>query len=146
MKKLFISICCLLSVVCHLSCSPKQNPKEETRTVKRDSGLIADSGMVVCAHPEAAKVGVEILQKGGNAIDAAVALQFALAVVYPNAGNIGGGGFMVLRMSNGEINSLDFREKAPMKASRNMYLDKNGNVVDDLSYYGPLSVGVPGSE
>ncbi len=101
--------------------------------------------MVVCAHPLAAKVGVDILKKGGNAIDAAVAVQFALAVVYPNAGNIGGGGFMVLRMNNGEINSLDFRERAPMKASRDMYLDKNGNVVPNLSTEGLLSAGVPGS-
>ena len=101
--------------------------------------------MVVCAHPLAAKAGVEILKKGGNAIDAAAAVQFALAVVYPEAGNIGGGGFMVLRMHNGEINSLDFREKAPMKASRDMYLDKTGNVVPDLSTKGLLSVGVPGS-
>lgn len=101
--------------------------------------------MVVCAHPEASKVGVEILKKGGNAVDAAVAVQFALAVVYPNAGNIGGGGFMVLRMNNGEINSLDFREKAPMKSSHDMYLDKDGNVIPNLSTEGLLSAGVPGS-
>lgn len=119
--------------------------EEESLIAKRDSGLIADSGMVVCAHIEASKVGVAILKKGGNAVDAAVAVQFALAVVFPAAGNIGGGGFMVLRLNNGEINSLDFREKAPMKASRDMYLDKNGNVIANMSGEGLLSAGVSGS-
>ncbi|MBI4930149.1 MAG: gamma-glutamyltransferase [Bacteroidetes bacterium] len=101
--------------------------------------------MVVSAHPEASKAGADVLKKGGNAVDAAVAVQFALSVVYPNAGNIGGGGFMVVRMNNGEINSLDFREKAPMKATRDMYLDNDGNIVPNLSTQGLLSVGVPGS-
>lgn len=100
---------------------------------------------VVTAHPLASKVGVDILKMGGNAIDAAVAVQFALAVVYPNAGNIGGGGFMVYRSSKGEINALDFREKSPEKGYANMYLDKQGNVIEDLSVYGHLSAGVPGS-
>lgn len=100
---------------------------------------------VVTAHPLASKVGVDILKMGGNAIDAAVAVQFALAVVYPNAGNIGGGGFMVYRSSKGEINALDFREKSPEKGHANMYLDKQGNVIEDLSVYGHLSAGVPGS-
>ena len=119
--------------------------KQKEPVASRDSGLIADSGMVVCARAEASKVGIDIMKKGGNAVDAAVAVQFALAVVYPNAGNIGGGGFMVLRMSNGEINTLDYREKAPMKATRDMYLDKNGNVVQDMSGSGAVSAGVPGS-
>jgi len=100
---------------------------------------------VVTAHPLASKVGLDILKMGGNAIDAAVAVQFALAVVYPNAGNIGGGGFMVYRSSKGEINALDFREKSPEKGHANMYLDKQGNVIEDLSVYGHLSAGVPGS-
>lgn len=113
--------------------------------VSRDSGVITDSGIVVCANPLAAKVGIEIMKKGGNAMDAAVAVQFALAVVYPNAGNIGGGGFMVVRMNDGEINALDFREKAPMKALRDMYLDKDGNVVSNRSSEGLLSAGVPGT-
>jgi len=103
------------------------------------------NGMVVSAHPEASKVGVAILKQGGNAIDAAVAVEFALAVVYPNAGNIGGGGFMVYRASSGAVSSLDFRETAPSKASRDMYLDKNGNPVSDLSQYGSLAAGIPGS-
>ncbi len=131
-----------LFFVCLFSCNSSEEKQLEKQKIV---GVIADSGMVVSAHPQASKVGVDILKKGGNAIDASVAVQFALAVVYPNAGNIGGGGFMVLRMNNGEINSLDFREKAPMKASRDMYLDKNGNVIPNLSTEGLLSVGVPGS-
>ncbi|WP_443937713.1 gamma-glutamyltransferase [Pedobacter sp. MW01-1-1] len=101
--------------------------------------------MVVSANPIASEVGVAILKKGGNAVDAAVAVQFALAVVYPNAGNIGGGGFMVYRSAKGEINSLDFREKAPQAASRDMYLDSAGNPIVDKSLYGYLAPGVPGS-
>jgi gamma-glutamyltranspeptidase / glutathione hydrolase len=103
------------------------------------------NGMVVSAHPEASKVGVAILKQGGNAIDAAVAVEFALAVVYPNAGNIGGGGFLVYRASSGDVSALDFRETAPSKASRDMYLDKNGDPVSNLSQYGSLAAGVPGS-
>lgn len=105
----------------------------------------AENGMVVSAHPLASKTGLDILKKGGNAIDAAIAVQFALAVVYPAAGNIGGGGFMVVRMHNGEINSLDFREKAPLMAEKDMYLDSSGNVIDQLSLRGHLACGVPGS-
>ena len=101
--------------------------------------------MVVSAHPSASKVGLDILKKGGNAVDAAVAVQFALAVVYPNAGNLGGGGFMVYRSANGEIATLDFREKAPGMASRDMYLDSVGNPVEERSLFGHLASGVPGS-
>ena len=104
-----------------------------------------DSAMVVSAHPLASKIGKEILLKGGNAIDAAVAVQFALAVVHPSAGNIGGGGFMVLRLADGSSYSLDYRETAPEKATSNMYLDKLGNVVEGLSLNGSLAVGVPGT-
>ena len=100
---------------------------------------------VVTAHPEATKVGVKIIQKGGNAVDAAVAVQFALAVVYPNAGNIGGGGFMVYRGYRGNQDALDYREKAPGKASKDMYLDKKGNAIVDKSLFGALASGVPGT-
>ncbi|MGV3508685.1 MAG: gamma-glutamyltransferase [Sphingobacteriaceae bacterium] len=103
------------------------------------------NGLVVSAHPEASKVGLEILKQGGNAVDAAVAVQFALAVVYPNAGNLGGGGFMVYRSGKGEIATIDFREKAPAKASADMYLDKSGKPIVDKSLYGALASGVPGS-
>ncbi len=102
------------------------------------------NGMVVSANSIASKVGIEILKKGGNAIDAAVAVQFALAVVYPNAGNIGGGGFMVYRSAKGESNTLDYREKAPAAATKNMYLDSLGNPTT-LSLKGHLAAGVPGS-
>lgn len=103
------------------------------------------NGAVITAHPLASTIGVDILKKGGNAVDAAVAVQFALAVVYPNAGNIGGGGFMVYRAHNGEVAALDFRETAPSGASRDMYLDHDGNPITELSLYGQLAAGVPGS-
>jgi gamma-glutamyltranspeptidase/glutathione hydrolase len=102
-------------------------------------------GAVVSAHPLASKVGLEILKRGGNAFDAAIATQLALAVVYPGAGNIGGGGFMVAHSSKGKNLAIDFREKAPDKASRNMYIDSNGNAQMNLSQNGHLSAGVPGT-
>ena len=105
----------------------------------------AQKAMVVSVHPEASKVGVEIMRKGGNAVDAAVATGFALAVVHPAAGNIGGGGFMLVRMASGEVHFLDYREKAPKAASRNMYLDAQGNVIPNASLVGYKSIGVPGS-
>lgn len=110
-----------------------------------ERGVIADNGMVVSAHPLASKVGVEIMKKGGNAFDAAIAVQFALAVAYPRAGNIGGGGFAVIRTKEGEVQSLDFREKAPLKADRDMYLDDEGNVIKGKSLIGHWAAGVPGS-
>ena len=103
------------------------------------------NGMVVCATPGAARVGLDVLKKGGNAVDAAVAVQFALAVTHPEAGNIGGGGFMVYRSATGETNTLDFREKAPARASRNMYLDSAGNVISKMSLETDQASGVPGS-
>lgn len=111
----------------------------------QQKGLIADNAMVVSAREEASKIGIEIIRKGGNAFDAMIATQLALAVAYPYAGNISGGGFMVYRKANGEYGSLDFREKAPIKATKNMYLDKEGNVIPNLSTDGILSVGIPGS-
>ena len=105
----------------------------------------ANKAMVVSAHPLATRVGVEVMRNGGNAIDAAVAVQFALAVVYPVAGYIGGGGFMIFRKNNGEKYTLDFREKAPAKAHRDMYLDSLDNVIEGLSINGHLAAGVPGS-
>ena len=105
----------------------------------------ASKGMVATIQPEASRVGVAIMQQGGNAVDAAVAIGFALAVVYPEAGNIGGGGFLLLRRPDGEVHFLDYREKAPTKATANMYLDAQGNVVPKLSTIGYKSIGVPGS-
>jgi gamma-glutamyltranspeptidase/glutathione hydrolase len=107
--------------------------------------VAAEHGMVVTAQHLATKVGVDVLKKGGNAIDAAVAVGYALAVVYPAAGNLGGGGFMTLQLADGRKTFLDFREKAPLAATANMYLDGNGYVVKGLSTHGYLAVAVPGS-
>jgi len=111
----------------------------------RVEGLIADRAMVVSAREEASKIGVEILKQGGNAFDAMMATEMALAVTFPFAGNLGGGGFMVYRMADGQIGSLDYREKAPLAASKDMYLDKDGNVIPQLSTLGILASGVPGT-
>ena len=107
--------------------------------------VAAEHGMVVTAQHLATQVGVEVLKKGGNAVDAAVAVGYTLAVVYPAAGNLGGGGFMTLQLADGRKTFLDFREKAPLAASADMYLDKDGNVVKGLSTKGYLAAGVPGS-
>jgi gamma-glutamyltranspeptidase/glutathione hydrolase len=105
----------------------------------------AENGMVVTAQHLATRIGVDVLKDGGNAVDAAVAVGYALAVVYPAAGNIGGGGFMTIQLADGRKTFLDFREKAPLAATANMYLDQNGNVVPNLSTKGHLAVGVPGT-
>ncbi len=104
-----------------------------------------NKGLVVSAHPLASEAGAKMMKMGGNAYDAAIATQYALAVVYPQAGNIGGGGFLVGVKNNGEKFTIDFRETAPAKASRDMYLDKNGKANTTLSQYGRLAAGVPGS-
>lgn len=132
MKRLFF----LLLVVAVAACSTKREPVV---------GLVVDSAMVVSAHPLASRIGAEILRKGGNAIDASIATQFALAVVHPAAGNIGGGGFMLVRMNDGATDALDYREKAPGAASTDMYLGETGEVETDLSLYGHLACGVPGT-
>ena len=107
--------------------------------------VAAENGMVVTAQHLATRVGVDVLKDGGNAIDAAVAVGYALAVVYPAAGNLGGGGFMTIQLADGRKTFLDFREKAPLAASANMYLDPSGNVVKGLSTDGHLAVAVPGT-
>ncbi|WP_224995257.1 gamma-glutamyltransferase [Cesiribacter sp. SM1] len=108
-------------------------------------GLVTENAMVVSAHPLASAVGADILKRGGNAVDAAIAVQFALAVVYPDAGNIGGGGFLVLRQQDGSIDALDYREKAPLAAHKDMYLNEAGEVIEGLSLKGHLAAGVPGT-
>ena len=126
----------------------KEKPKAQASIEKpktEKAAVIADSAMVVSARAEASKIGADILKMGGNAFDAMIATQMALALTYPNAGNLGGGGFMVYRSQYGEIGSLDFREKAPLAATRDMYLDKDGNVIAEKSTNGALAVGVPGS-
>jgi len=122
------------------SCKTEQ---KQARTIKR--GKLADSIMVVSAREEASRIGAEILKKGGNAFDALVGVDMALNVTYPFAGSLGGGGFMVYRKADGAIGSIDYREKAPMAATQDMYLDENGNAIDSLSREGALAVGVPGT-
>jgi len=107
--------------------------------------VAAENGMVVTAQHLATHVGVDVLKSGGNAVDAAVAVGYALAVVYPAAGNLGGGGFMTIQLADGRKTFLDFREKAPLAATADMYLDKAGNVIPDLSVKGHLAVAVPGT-
>ena len=137
------ALCCFCTVPSEKDSSPLNNATTSIYTPNKQ--VMADSAVVVSAHPLASKVGLDILRNGGNAIDAMVAVQFALAVVYPRAGNIGGGGFMIYRDHSGFSTSLDFREKAPTKAFRDMYLDEQGQVIDSLSRFGHVSVGVPGS-
>ena len=110
-----------------------------------DSNKFYNDYAIVSAKKEATLAGIEILEMGGNAFDAMIAVDLALSVVYPNAGNLGGGGFLVYRDFNGNTGSLDFREKAPLKASKNMYLDQNNSVIPNLSREGSLSIGVPGT-
>jgi gamma-glutamyltranspeptidase/glutathione hydrolase len=109
------------------------------------TGLVTEKAMVVSAREEASKIGVEIMKKGGNAFDAMVATEMALVVAYPFAGNLGGGGFMVYRKANGEVGGLDYREKAPLAAHKDMYLDSLGNVIPGMSTSGATAVGVPGT-
>jgi gamma-glutamyltranspeptidase/glutathione hydrolase len=139
--KLGLIVLLATSLLTLTSCQPAKKQGENSG----DAGSAGARGMVVSAHPIASRVGKEILQKGGNAVDAAVAVQFTLAVVFPAAGNIGGGGFMMYRSKNGQYHALDFREKAPAKASTAMFLDKTGQVVPNLSTEGHLASGVPGS-
>jgi gamma-glutamyltranspeptidase/glutathione hydrolase len=147
-KLMRIYLTILLSI-CLLACADKkpQTQSEGTAALQSEIQKTAKAidGMVVSAHPLATKVGLKILKQGGNAYDAMVASQFALGVVYPRAGNIGGGGFFIARLNDGASLSLDFREKAPSKASKDMYLDEEGNVIPKASSYGHLAVGVPGT-
>ncbi|MDC1265747.1 gamma-glutamyltransferase [Flavobacteriaceae bacterium] len=138
MKKVITLL--VTSILC-IQCNTKPKTSIQDKTL----GVIAENAMVVSAREEASKIGVSIMKQGGNAFDAMIATDLALLVSYPVAGNIGGGGFMVFRMKDGTTGSLDFREKAPLAATKNMYLDADGNVNSDLSKIGPLAVGVPGT-
>lgn len=126
----------LLPFILFINC--KQQPAIPT-------GLVTEKAMVVSAREEASQIGVDIMKKGGNVFDAMVATELALAVSFPFAGNLGGGGFMVYRKSNGEVGGIDYREKAPMAAHKDMYLDSLGNVIPDMSTSGGTAVGVPGT-
>jgi gamma-glutamyltranspeptidase/glutathione hydrolase len=132
-----------LILLCFLVSCKKSEDKQSQHQSKR--GTITSSAMVVTARAEASKIGSDILKKGGNAFDAMMATEMALAVTYPFAGNLGGGGFMVYRLANGDIGSLDYREKAPLASTKNMYLDDHGDVIENKSTLGPYAVGVPGT-
>lgn len=125
--------------------SCKEAVKAPEAVVQPKIGLITEKAMVVSAREEASKIGVGILKKGGNAFDAMVATEMALALTYPVAGNLGGGGFMVYRTQYGEIGALDYREKAPIAATRDMYLDEKGVYQNRKSKIGGLAVGIPGT-
>lgn len=131
----------LITGILLLCCSKKtiQNSRKKNR------GLIAENAMVVSAKEEASKIGLDIMKQGGNAFDAMVATDLALLVTYPVAGNIGGGGFMVFRLADGTSGALDYREMAPISATKNMYLEQEGKVVSDNSKTGALAIGVPGT-
>ena len=143
MKTSFRFLLCLFLASSIISCGEQPNLFEET--TKSGKTALSDKAMVVTAHPQASKVGYDILAEGGNAIDAMIGVHYALAVVYPAAGNIGGGGFMVYREHDGEVHTLDFRETAPGAAHEDMYLDSLGNVIPGESLYGQKAAGVPGS-
>ncbi len=115
------------------------------QAVPNPTGLVVTKAMVVSAREEASKIGADIMKKGGNAFDAMVGTELALAVAFPFAGNIGGGGFMVYRKANGEVGSLDYREKAPLAATKDMFLDSDGNVIKGKSTQTALAIGVPGT-
>lgn len=134
MNRLFLLLLVVVAVAC--------NAGSSSETI---IGVVADSAMVVSAHPLASNVGTDILKKGGNAVDASIAVQFALAVVYPGAGNIGGGGFLLVRFNNGSTDALDYREKAPAQAFEKMYLNDSSKIIAGLSERGHLSAGVPGT-
>ncbi|MDF9798013.1 gamma-glutamyltranspeptidase/glutathione hydrolase [Catalinimonas alkaloidigena] len=135
-------------LTCSCSSSGADNDamlKELKLPKKESEGVVAPNGMVVSAHPIATQIGLNVLKKGGNAFDAAIAVKYALAVVLPKAGNIGGGGYMVYRTAEGEKGALDFRETAPAQASRDMFLDENDSVMNQQALYGHLAACTPGT-
>ena len=129
----------LLAIMLFIGCKPNQKIQPQIK------GLTAQNAMVVSARKEASDIGIAILKKGGNAFDAMVATELALAVSFPFAGNLGGGGFMVYREAHGAIGSIDYREKAPLSATKNMFLDEKGNVIHGKSTLGAMAIGVPGT-
>ena len=137
---LFLSFLLLLLFA---ACQPADRAPSVSYTAQKST--IGNEAAAVTAHPLATQVAIDILKQGGNAVDAAIAVQFTLAAVYPRAGNLGGGGFMVVRLPDGQADALDYREKAPMEAQPDMYLDSTGQVVPALSRRGVLAVGVPGT-
>lgn len=139
----FFKKCLILLLGIFLSCA--YNKVVPQKSFKEKAEWLVEYGAVSSADELASEVGMKILREGGNAVDAAVGVGFALAVVYPQAGNLGGGGFFIIHLNDGRDIAIDFREIAPINAHKNMYLDENGNVIDDLSTTGHLAVAVPGS-
>ncbi|MDG4717213.1 gamma-glutamyltransferase [Winogradskyella marincola] len=136
------NIILLIAFLCLIACKKESN---KSISPKEQRGVIAEKAMVVSARKEASEIGVQILKLGGNAFDAMMATEMALAVTYPYAGNLGGGGFLVFRLADGTKGALDYREKAPLASTKNMYLDDNGNVIKNLSTVGSMAIGVPGT-
>ncbi|WP_299610499.1 gamma-glutamyltransferase [uncultured Aquimarina sp.] len=135
----------VLLLIIIVSCKKNQELPVVNTEKKPVIGVIEKNAMVVSAREEASKIGRDILKKGGNAFDAMVATEMALAVAYPYAGNLGGGGFMVYRKADGQVGAIDYREKAPLAAFKDMYLDKNGDPIPEKSQLGAMAVGVPGT-
>jgi gamma-glutamyltranspeptidase/glutathione hydrolase len=142
MKFVFKHVFMLLLCSTFLIWSCRHADQEVYQLIK---SAVSDQGMVVSAHPLASEVGLRILKSGGNAADACIAVQLALAVVHPRAGNIGGGGFLVYRNQLGQVHALDYREKAPLTAHRDMFIDTAGKIIENLSTEGILAAGVPGT-
>jgi len=142
-KKIFLFL--FTFIICSFQIASAQQQALNPYQYKTSKKVICKNGAVVSAHALASEIGVNILKQGGNAVDAAIATQLALAVVFSGAGNIGGGGFMMIHLKNGKNIAIDFREVAPGTASRDMYLDTNGNAQMNLSQDGHLATGVPGS-
>ncbi|WP_299902725.1 gamma-glutamyltransferase [uncultured Aquimarina sp.] len=135
----------VLLLIIIVSCKKNQELPVVNTEKKPVIGVIEKNAMVVSAREEASKIGRDILKKGGNAFDAMVATEMALAVAYPYAGNLGGGGFMVYRKADGQVGAIDYREKAPLAAFKDMYLDENGDPIPEKSQLGAMAVGVPGT-
>ncbi|MDH7912828.1 gamma-glutamyltransferase [Winogradskyella sp. SYSU M77433] len=136
--KHFLSFC--IAALCLVNCKSNVESKEQNLR-----GVTSKNAMVVSAREEASKIGVEILKQGGNAFDAMMATEMALAVTYPYAGNLGGGGFLVYRLADGSKGALDYREKAPLAATKNMYLDDDENIIPNKSTVGSMAIGIPGT-
>lgn len=143
-KNYWIILSTLLAISCK-SPAPSSQLSYDAYNYEVSKRALSEKGAVVSAHPLATRAGIEMLKKGGNAVDAAIAVQLALAVVFPAAGNIGGGGFMVARLSDGKLVAIDYREKAPLKSHRDMYIDSTGTARTDWSQDGHLASGVPGT-
>tara|TARA_Y100000815_G_scaffold192649_1_gene176082 strand:+ start:2188 stop:3891 length:1704 start_codon:yes stop_codon:yes gene_type:complete len=138
--KHFLSFC--IAALCFINCKSNVESKDQIEKLR---GVTSKNAMVVSAREEASKIGVEILKQGGNAFDAMMATEMALAVTYPYAGNLGGGGFLVYRLADGSKGALDYREKAPSAATKNMYLDDDENIIPNKSTVGSMAIGIPGT-